>query len=294
MSKVLRPNSRSNGMFICLFMTAPRTSSEYGACHPPYAKPPLVSSSGPPPAWMIPSRVTNSSAITFLMAAFLHLLATSQEAVILGWAFRRAQRRASFLFCGSSLKTGARKRSQKKDRGQSNVRPIEHGPLAVGLFRQGLALLRPRAQVGVADRAVGQRVARQGVAQHLDRRIHLELAGGPSCLAQREPRRQHEPPSAHPAACLARLGNGMDRMIEVARDVVGEGACIDIHRRAHDGRRQFNLHAGEDGGLAAEDIRLLVAPADATIARRFVAVALETTAEAGVGWRRHPGWAQWT
>src|SRR5947209_16673409 len=57
-------------------MTVPRTSSEYGACHPPYAKPPLVSSSGPPPACMTPSRVMNSSTITFLMTEFLQHLAT--------------------------------------------------------------------------------------------------------------------------------------------------------------------------------------------------------------------------
>src|SRR5207237_4726571 len=76
MSKVVRPNNRSNGMFICLFMTVPRTSSEYGACHPPYAKPPLVSSCGPPPACMTPSRVTKSSAITFLMTELLQHLAT--------------------------------------------------------------------------------------------------------------------------------------------------------------------------------------------------------------------------
>src|SRR5215217_718376 len=75
-SKVLRPNNRSNGMFICLFMAVPITSSEYGACHPPYAKPPLVSSSGPPPACMTPSRVTKSSAITFLMTKLLQQLAT--------------------------------------------------------------------------------------------------------------------------------------------------------------------------------------------------------------------------
>src|SRR5213080_3379316 len=71
MSKVVRPNNRSNGMFICLFMTVPSTSSEYGACHPLYAKPPLVSSSGAPPACMTPSRVTNSSAITFLTTELL-------------------------------------------------------------------------------------------------------------------------------------------------------------------------------------------------------------------------------
>src|SRR5487761_2075456 len=87
-SKVLRPNNRSNGVFICLFRAVSATSSPYGATHPPYAKPPLVSSSGPPPAWMTPSRVMNSRAITFLMTAFLHQLVTSQEAVILRWAFQ--------------------------------------------------------------------------------------------------------------------------------------------------------------------------------------------------------------
>src|SRR5215831_13465815 len=55
---------------------------------------------------MTPSRVTNSRTITFRMTKFLQHLATSQEAVILRWAFRRAQRHASFLFCGSSPKTG--------------------------------------------------------------------------------------------------------------------------------------------------------------------------------------------
>src|SRR5260370_42470687 len=76
MSKVVPPNNRSNGMFICLFMTVPSTSSEYGACPPPYAKPPLVSSSGPPPACMTPSRVMNSRTITFLIPPFLQHLAT--------------------------------------------------------------------------------------------------------------------------------------------------------------------------------------------------------------------------
>jgi len=36
--------------------------------HPPYAKPSLVSSSGPPGACATPSRETNSSTLTFLMA----------------------------------------------------------------------------------------------------------------------------------------------------------------------------------------------------------------------------------
>ena len=74
MSKVLRPNNRSNGMFICFLMAVPRTSSEYGLIHPPYAKPPLVSSSGPPGACMTPSREINSSTITFLMTEFLRVL----------------------------------------------------------------------------------------------------------------------------------------------------------------------------------------------------------------------------
>src|SRR4030066_206903 len=75
-SKVLRPNNRSNGMFICLLRSVPRIASEYGAIHPPYAKPPLVSSSGPPGACMTPSREICSSTITFLMTAFLQHLDT--------------------------------------------------------------------------------------------------------------------------------------------------------------------------------------------------------------------------
>src|SRR5512143_58058 len=71
-SKVLRPNNKSNGMFICLLRIVPRISSEYGAVHPPYAKPPLVSSSGPPGAWMTPSREICSSTIIFLMVILLN------------------------------------------------------------------------------------------------------------------------------------------------------------------------------------------------------------------------------
>src|SRR5512141_419310 len=74
-SKVLRPNNRSNGMFICLLRAVPRIASEYGAIHPPYAKPPLVSSSGPPGACMTPSREICSSTITFRMMKLLsHLI----------------------------------------------------------------------------------------------------------------------------------------------------------------------------------------------------------------------------
>src|SRR5512142_1993969 len=39
MSKVLRPNNRSNAEFICFLSAVPRISSEYGAIHPPCAKP---------------------------------------------------------------------------------------------------------------------------------------------------------------------------------------------------------------------------------------------------------------
>src|SRR5260370_33925868 len=66
-SKVLRPSNKSNGRFICFFMAAPLTGSECGLVHPPYAKPPLVSSSGPPGACMTPSRETNSSTLSFLV-----------------------------------------------------------------------------------------------------------------------------------------------------------------------------------------------------------------------------------
>src|SRR5208282_5439943 len=74
MSKVLRPINKSNGMFICFLMAVARTGSECGLIHPPYAKPPLVSSSGPPGACMTPSRETNSSTLTFLMTDFLSYL----------------------------------------------------------------------------------------------------------------------------------------------------------------------------------------------------------------------------
>src|SRR5215470_15415854 len=74
MSKVLRPSNKSNGMFICFFMAAEETGSECGLIHPPYAKPPLVSSSGPPGACITPSRETNSSTLTFLMIEFLPVL----------------------------------------------------------------------------------------------------------------------------------------------------------------------------------------------------------------------------
>src|ERR1700722_5082091 len=73
MSKVLRPSNKSNGRFICFFMAAELTGSECGLVPPPYAKPPLVSSSGPPGACMTPSRETNSSTLIFLMTEFLRV-----------------------------------------------------------------------------------------------------------------------------------------------------------------------------------------------------------------------------
>src|SRR4029434_2636553 len=69
MSKIFRPINKSNGMFICFFMAVETTGSECGLIHPPYAKPPLVSSSGPPGACMTPSSETNSSTLTFLMTS---------------------------------------------------------------------------------------------------------------------------------------------------------------------------------------------------------------------------------
>src|SRR6266508_6241239 len=74
MSKVFLPNKRSKGIFIFFIRAVPIISSEYGADHPPYLKPSLVSSSGPPGACMTPSREICSSTITFLMNEFLQHL----------------------------------------------------------------------------------------------------------------------------------------------------------------------------------------------------------------------------
>src|SRR5678815_511509 len=60
-SKVLRPSNRSIGISNIFFTAAPIASSSKGTCHPPFAKPLLVSSSGPPPACMTPSRVMSVS-----------------------------------------------------------------------------------------------------------------------------------------------------------------------------------------------------------------------------------------
>src|SRR5271155_1420944 len=55
-------------------MAVPETESACGAVQPPYAKPPLVSSLGPPGDCMTPSREMNSSTFTFLMTEFLCVL----------------------------------------------------------------------------------------------------------------------------------------------------------------------------------------------------------------------------
>src|SRR5713226_7539252 len=76
MSKVLRPINKSNGMFICFLMAVERTGSECGLIHPPYAKPPLVSSSGPPGACMTHSIPCGAeSANLKLVRAQEHILA---------------------------------------------------------------------------------------------------------------------------------------------------------------------------------------------------------------------------
>src|SRR4029434_7427629 len=78
-SKVLRPSNRSIGISNILFTAAPIASSSKGADHPPYLKPSLVSSSGPPPACMTPSRVMCSSTVILLMFEFLRILSDDQR-----------------------------------------------------------------------------------------------------------------------------------------------------------------------------------------------------------------------
>src|ERR1700692_827758 len=90
MSKVLRPSNKSNGMFICFLMAVEETGSECGLIHPPCAKPPLVSSSGPPGACMTPSREINSSTLTFLMTESFRVL--SDFVLIYGLATFRSVR----------------------------------------------------------------------------------------------------------------------------------------------------------------------------------------------------------
>src|SRR5437016_8494287 len=78
-SKVLRPSNRSIGISNIFFTAAPIASSSKDAAHPPYAKPLLVSSSGPPPACMTPSRVMCSSTVIFLMISFLRVLTPHRQ-----------------------------------------------------------------------------------------------------------------------------------------------------------------------------------------------------------------------
>ncbi len=98
--KVLRPNNRSNGMFICFLRAVPPISSEYGLIHPPYAKLPLVSSSGPPGACMTPSMEICSSTITFLMTEFLQHL--DYDRVV---SFKGDKRHSKRLFCFTRLRS---------------------------------------------------------------------------------------------------------------------------------------------------------------------------------------------
>src|SRR5688572_9994794 len=90
-SKVLRPSNRSIGISNIFFTAVPMASSSKGAAHPPYTKPLLVSSSGPPPACMTPSRVMCSSTVIFLMTeslrvlsevSFVHLKTRNEEQTI--------------------------------------------------------------------------------------------------------------------------------------------------------------------------------------------------------------------
>src|SRR5437899_2611562 len=68
MSYVFLPRSRSNGCPICSVMTFPRKSSKYPTDHPPYLKPPLSSSPGPPGACITPSSVMNDNTMSFRMS----------------------------------------------------------------------------------------------------------------------------------------------------------------------------------------------------------------------------------
>ena len=54
-------------LLACSNMTPPDSWSASGACHPPCAKPPSRSSSGPPGAYATPSSVTNSVTMSLPM-----------------------------------------------------------------------------------------------------------------------------------------------------------------------------------------------------------------------------------
>jgi hypothetical protein len=53
-------------------MIWPRKSSKYGTVHPPYLKPFVGSSSGPPGAYMSPSRVIRVRTLIFFMVFLLN------------------------------------------------------------------------------------------------------------------------------------------------------------------------------------------------------------------------------
>src|SRR5579864_373164 len=72
--RFFRPSNKSNSRFICFFTAAEETVSACGPVHPPYAKPPLVSSCCPPGPCITPSREMNSSTLIFFISEFLRVL----------------------------------------------------------------------------------------------------------------------------------------------------------------------------------------------------------------------------
>src|SRR5678815_3685535 len=73
-SNVFLPKRRSAD-FNCFAMSSSAASpaSKYGIAQPPYLKPPDLSSSALPPAWMTPSSVINSKTTIFLIV-LVHLV----------------------------------------------------------------------------------------------------------------------------------------------------------------------------------------------------------------------------
>src|SRR5512133_1125963 len=71
---VLRPNKSASDSAIAWKKCSPMASCQYGRVHPPCLKPPSVSSTSPPGAWITPSKVMNSATISSLIfIPFLHL-----------------------------------------------------------------------------------------------------------------------------------------------------------------------------------------------------------------------------
>ena len=65
--QVRRPSSRASHSDIASKKWAPMSSCQYGIVQPPWVKPPSVSSSAAPGAWMTPSTVMNSATMSFRM-----------------------------------------------------------------------------------------------------------------------------------------------------------------------------------------------------------------------------------